>query len=115
MADDQARITTLEQQLLALQNQITAQTAQITAHTAQITAQAAAAPPQAQPGPFALSPALANTNAIDLYSASGIKLYKSIIAPLDHKFDGSAKEFSKSVGAIIKRKGVTKRWPTIRS
>ena len=104
MADDQdARITTLEQQLVALQNQIAAQTAQITAQTAQITAQAAAAQPQIQQGPFALSPALANTNTIDLFTASGIKLYKSIIVPLDHKFDGSPKELTLFLEEIGRR------------
>ena len=88
--DDEARILALEQQLQTLQTQLAAQTAQI----AQQAAQAAQpiVPPPVQPGPFALTPALANQNVIDLTSAQGIKLYKSITNPLDNKFDGSSKE-----------------------
>ena len=91
-------MNTLEQQILDLQTQIAAQTAQINQQATQIAvqgqaAQGQAAPPPAQ-GPFALSPALANRNVIDLLAAPGIKLYKSITAPLDNKFDGSAKELT---------------------
>ena len=97
MADDAARITTLEQLIADLQVQITAQTTQITQQAAQIAVQAQANPQQvaqqpAPQGPFALTPALANRNVIDLLSPSGIKLYKSITTPLDTKFDGTAKE-----------------------
>jgi hypothetical protein len=97
MADDEARIDTLEQQILDLQTQIAAQTAQLTQQAAQIAVQGQAVPPPvipqpAQQGPFALTPALANRNVIDLLSAPGIKLYKSITTPLDNKFDGTAKE-----------------------
>jgi hypothetical protein len=50
-------------------------------------------PPQPpQPGPFALTPALANQNVLDLTTAQGIKLYKSITTPLLNTFDGSTKE-----------------------
>lgn len=39
--------------------------------------------------PFALTPATANQDDIDLTSATGIKLYKTITLPLETKFDGS--------------------------
>ena len=105
---DPARIEALEQQLQDLQTQLTRQAqqsaqqqTQIANQTTQLTQQAALlaqqaaqpiVPPPVQPGPFALTPALANQNIIDLSSTKGIKLYKSITTPLDIKFDGSSKE-----------------------
>ena len=91
---DEARVDALEQQLQALQTQLAAQTAQIAQQAAQLVQQAAqpVAQQPVQPGPFALTPALANQNVIDLASAQGIKLYKSITTPLDNKFDGTSSE-----------------------
>jgi hypothetical protein len=91
---DEARVDALEQQLQALQTQLAAQTAQIAQQAAQLVQQAAhpVAPQPVQPRPFALTPALANQNVIDLASAQGIKLYKSITTPLDNKFDGTSRE-----------------------
>jgi hypothetical protein len=82
MADD-ARIQALEQQLQTLQAQLAAATAQPVQPVAQ---------QPTQPGPFALTPALANQNAIDLSSSQGIKLYKAITTPLATKFDGSSRK-----------------------
>jgi hypothetical protein len=80
---DEARIAALEQQLQALQTQLTAATVQ----AAQPAAPPVAQPPIVQPGPFALTPALANQNVIDLLSSPGIKLYKTITTPLANKFE----------------------------
>ena len=69
-----------------LQDQIDALVAQLAAVQAQPPQQ-----PQAQPqvGPFALTPATATQNVIDLTHSSGIKLYKVITTPLETKYDGS--------------------------
>ena len=51
------------------------------------------AQPAPQPPPpvqFALTPAQANQNILDLSSAAGQKLYKAAIAPLTTLFDGTA-------------------------
>jgi hypothetical protein len=81
--DSQAQITALEQQLQAMQAQLAA----VLAQPAQPVVQQAL-----PPGPFALTPALANQNVIDLLSPQGIKLYKSITTPLANKFDGSSRK-----------------------
>jgi hypothetical protein len=60
---------------------------------AQLNAQAQVQPPVQAPvpvGPFALTPARANQDVIDLTKTNGIKLYKAITTPLDIKFDGSS-------------------------
>jgi hypothetical protein len=88
MADEEARIQALEQQLQTLlQTQLATQIAQQAQPAAQ-----QVAPQPTQPGPFALTPALANQNVMDLASTQGIKLYKSIITPLDIKFDGTSRK-----------------------
>jgi hypothetical protein len=67
----------------ALQDQLTQQAALLAALQAQPALQ------QPQPGPFALTPALATQDVIDMTSSMGIKLYKSIVSPLETKFDGA--------------------------
>ena len=46
------------------------------------------------PGPFALTPALAMPNVIDLSTSTGIKLYKKITEPLEVPFDGTPSKLS---------------------
>ena len=76
--------------VLLLQQQIQQQAADLTALQAQLTAQAAPQP-QAAPAPiFALTPTLAQTRIIDFLSSTGIKLRKTITAPLAMLYDGSA-------------------------
>jgi hypothetical protein len=69
-----------DQQLQALQAQLQQQAATIAAIQAQ---------KQPQVGPFALTPALATQDVIDMTTTAGIKLYKSIKEPRETKFDGS--------------------------
>jgi hypothetical protein len=69
-----------DQQLQALQAQLQQQAAMIAAIQTQ---------QQPQVGPFALTPALANKDVIDMTTTAGIKLCKSIKEPLETKFDAS--------------------------
>jgi hypothetical protein len=60
---------------------------------AQLDAQAQVQPSVQAPvpvGPFALTPARANQDVINLTKTNGIKLYKAITMPLEIKFDGSS-------------------------
>jgi hypothetical protein len=67
----------------ALQDQLTQQAALLAA------LQAHPALQQPQPGPFAFTPAFATQDVIDMSSSMDIQLYKSIVSPLETKFDGS--------------------------
>lgn len=80
MADDpnlQAQIQALTQQVAQLQAQQQQPQVQQPAQNPNIV------------GQFALTPAQATQDVIDLSSATGIKLYRTITAPLETKFDGS--------------------------
>jgi hypothetical protein len=96
----------MEAQLQALQDQLQAQQALIQALQA---GQAAAVPPvvaQAAvppPGPFALTPALAMPDVIDLSTLTGIKLYKKITEPLEIPFDGTPAKLSSFLDSIAQR------------
>jgi hypothetical protein len=68
-----------------LENQVQLLMAQVAALQAQPQVQA---PNPA--GPFALTPAQANQDVINLMQSNGIKLYKAITTPLDTKFNGSS-------------------------
>ena len=77
-------------QLMALQQQLQAQAAQIAALQAQAALlQVAPVPPVLPPGPFALTPALAQADVINMSTTAGIKLHKAIVAPLSAPFDGT--------------------------
>ena len=62
----------------------------IQAMQAQIQALQAQIQQDAQPGPFALSPALANQGVIDYTTSMGAKIRKAAIEPLDVPFDGKS-------------------------
>ena len=96
----------MEAQLQALQDQVQAQQALIQALQA---GQAAAVPPVIAPaavpppGPFALTPALAMPDVIDLSTSTGIKLYKKITEPLEILFDGTPAKLSSFLDSIAQR------------
>lgn len=78
------------QLLTALQQQLQAQAAEIAVLQAQAAVpQVAPVLPVPPPGPFALTPALAQVDVIDMSTTAGIKLHKTIVAPLSNPFDGT--------------------------
>lgn len=95
----------MDAQVQALQQQLAQQAAQIQAQAAQIAAvlqQQQQAPP-VQPGPFALTPAQAQQNVIDLTTAAGIKLHKQIVTPLATPFSGSVDKLMPFLAAVSDR------------
>ena len=78
-AETQALLQQLQQQQTLIQQLLQAQQQ----------AQAPVVPPQAPAVPFALTPAQAITDIVDLTKTAGIKLHKAITAPLATLFDGS--------------------------
>ena len=73
-----------------LQQQMQQQAADLAALQAQLTAQAAPQPSAAQAPIFMLTPTLTQTGIIDFSSSTGIKLRKTITAPLMMLYDGSS-------------------------
>ena len=63
----------MEQQILEIQQLLIQQAAMIAALQAQLAQQQQ----HLQPGPFAVTPALATQNVIDMTTSAGIKLHKS--------------------------------------
>ena len=97
----------MEAQLQALQDQLMAQQALIQALQA---GQAQAQVPQPlapaivpPPGPFALTPALAMPDVVDLSTSTGIKLYKKITEPLETPFDGTPSKLSSFLDNVSQR------------
>jgi hypothetical protein len=85
------QVAALQQELQAQQLLIQQQAAQAAAQAAQLTALLQAQQqPVVAPGPFALTPAEAQQNVVDLSTSTGLKLYKQIVTPLATPFDGSA-------------------------
>lgn len=84
----------MDPQLIAIQQQLANQQADL---QALIQAQQPAA------GPFALTPAQARQNVIDLSSSSGIKLHKQIVTPLTTPFDGASHKLSAFLAAVSER------------
>jgi hypothetical protein len=88
-------VVALQEQLAAQQVLIQQQAAQAAAQATQLAAlmqaqQKPAAVPLVVPCPFALTPAEAQQNVVDLSTSVGLKLYKQIVTPLLTPFDGSA-------------------------
>jgi hypothetical protein len=88
-------VVALQEQLSEQQVLIQQQAAQAAAQATQLAAlmqaqQQPAAVPLVVPGSFALTPAEAQQNVVDLSTSTGLKLYKQIVTPLLTPFDGSA-------------------------
>ena len=92
-AAGEARFAALEAQIQALQAQLQGQAQQ----------------PLVVPGPFALTPAQAQHDVIDLSSSTGIKLYKQIVSPLTVPFDGSPKKLVTFLSSVSD-KATTSGW-----
>ena len=82
-AESQALLQQLQQQQALIQQLLQAQQAQ-----------APVVPPQAPVVPFALTPAQAITDVIDLTKTAGIKLHKAVTTPLATPFDGSPQKLA---------------------
>lgn len=89
------------QAVQALQQQLANQAAQIQAQAAQIAA--VMQQQQQAPGPFALTPAQALQNVIDLTTTAGIKLHKQIVTPLATPFNGSVDKLTPFLAAVSDR------------
>ena len=83
-AESQALLQQLQQQQALIQQLLQAQQQ----------AQAPVVPPQAPAVPFALTPAQAIMDIIDLTETAGIKLHKAVTAPLATPFDGSPQKLA---------------------
>ena len=86
-----------------LQQQLQQQAADLAALQAQLAAQAAPQPQAAQAPIFALTPALAQTGIIDFSSGTGIKLRKTITAPLTTLYDGSSNLLAQFLDEVNRR------------
>jgi hypothetical protein len=88
----------MDPQLQALQQQLQQQAAQIVALQ-----QALQAPQVHVAGPFALTPALAQLNVINMMTTAGIKLYKAIVTALVTPFDGSLSKLQAFLDEVRQR------------
>lgn len=91
----------MDPQVLALQQQLANQQAVLQQQQADLTALLQAQQPAA--GPFALTPAQAQHNVIDLSTSSGIKLHKQIVTPLVTLFDGAHNKLMTFLAAVSER------------
>ena len=87
--------------VLALQQQLANQQAILQQQQADLAALLQAQQPAA--GPFALTPAQAQQNVVDLTTSSGIKLHKQIVTPLLTLFDGAPNKLTNFLAAIAER------------
>jgi hypothetical protein len=87
----------MDPQIVALQQQLAQQAAQIAAVQAQQT------PPALAVVPFALTPALATQNIINMTALKGTKLYNAIMTPLVIMFGGSSERSFGSLKRLSKR------------
>jgi hypothetical protein len=93
----------MEAQIQQLQNQLQAQQQLIQQQAAQLAALLQAQPQVPQPGLFALTPAQAQQNVINLTTPAGIKIYERIVTPLVTPFDGSPNKLTTFLSAVSDR------------
>jgi hypothetical protein len=99
-----ANVVALREQLAALQLLLQQQAAQTAAQATQLaTLLQAQQQPVVVPGPFALTPAEAQQDVIDLATTAGIKLQKQIVTPLSTLFDGSPNKLATFLTTVFDR------------
>lgn len=114
----EALVQDLQQQLQEQQERIAEQAAQMAALVLQVQQQAAQlqipVPQQVQvPRPFALTPAQAHQDVIDLSTTAGIKLHRGIVTPLMTKFDGAENRLTSFLNAVTDRAIAANWWNTL--